>query len=191
MEPSVWSQVSSAVASEFSDLPNVTEITRVLLRLSMAALLGGLLGMEREHKGKAAGVRTHMLVSMGAALFVLLASQGGMEDAELSRVLQGVIAGIGFLGAGTILKTEHEDKVRGLTTAAGIWLTAAIGMAAGLGREATAVLSTLLALAVFAVVPVLVRLLPGKNGDSDAVAQSDGSSQAPSGADRTTAQSKN
>ena len=191
MEPSVWSQVSSAVASEFSDLPNVTEITRVLLRLSMAALLGGLLGMEREHKGKAAGVRTHMLVSMGAALFVLLASQGGMEDAELSRVLQGVIAGIGFLGAGTILKTEHEDKVRGLTTAAGIWLTAAIGMAAGLGREATAVLSTLLALAVFAVVPVLVRLLPGKNGDSDAVDQSDGSSQAPSGADRTTAQSKN
>ena len=182
MEPSVWSQVSSAVASEFSDLPNVTEITRVLLRLSMAALLGGLLGMEREHKGKAAGVRTHMLVSMGAALFVLLASQGGMEDAELSRVLQGVIAGIGFLGAGTILKTEHEDKVRGLTTA--------IGMAAGLGREATAVLSTLLALAVFAVVPVLVRLLPGKNGDNGAVEQSDGI-QAPSGADRAAAQSKN
>lgn len=160
MEPSVWNQVSSAVVSEFSDLPDVTELTRVLLRLLMAALLGGLLGMEREHKGKAAGVRTHMLVSMGAALFVLLASQGGMQDAELSRVLQGVIAGIGFLGAGTILKAEHEDKVRGLTTAAGIWLTAAIGMAAGLGRESTAVLSTLLALGVFALVPVLVRLLP-------------------------------
>jgi len=166
MEPSVWSQVGSAVASEFSDLPNVTELTRVLLRLLMAALLGGLLGMEREHKGKAAGVRTHMLVSMGAALFVLLASQGGMKDAELSRVLQGVIAGIGFLGAGTILKAEHEDKVRGLTTAAGIWLTAAIGMAAGLGREATAVVSTVLALAVFAVVPVLVRLLPEPEPDN-------------------------
>lgn len=157
MEPGVWSQISSAMASEFSDLPNAAELTRLLLRLSMAALLGGLLGMEREHKGKAAGVRTHMLVSMGAALFVLLASQGGMKDAELSRVLQGVIAGIGFLGAGTILKAEHEDKVRGLTTAAGIWLTAAIGVAAGLGRESTAVLSTLLALGVLALVPMLVR----------------------------------
>ena len=157
MAPDVWSQVGSAVVAEFSDLPDATELTRVLLRLLMAALLGGLLGMEREHKGKAAGVRTHMLVSMGAALFVLVASQAGMQDAELSRVLQGVIAGIGFLGAGTILKTEQEDKVRGLTTAAGIWLTAAIGVAAGLGREATAVLSTLLALGVLALVPALVR----------------------------------
>ena len=151
MEPSVWSQVSSAVVAEFSDLPDVTELTRVLLRLLMAALLGGLLGMEREHKGKAAGVRTHMLVSMGAALFVLLASQGGMEDAELSRVLQGVIAGIGFLGAGAIIKLSGEREIRGLTTAAGIWMTAAIGAAAGMGREATAVVSTLMALFVLAV----------------------------------------
>ena len=166
MAPDVWSQVGSAVVAEFSDLPDATELTRVLLRLLMAALLGGLLGMEREHKGKAAGVRTHMLVSMGAALFVLVASQAGMQDAELSRVLQGVIAGIGFLGAGTILKTEQEDKVRGLTTAAGIWLTAAIGVAAGLGREATAVLSTLLALGVLALVPALVRHPPSTDKDT-------------------------
>ena len=162
---SVWGQIGMAVVAEFSDLPDVAEFTRVVLRLLLAALLGGLLGIERERKGKAAGVRTHMLVSMGAALFVLLASQGGMEDAELSRVLQGVIAGIGFLGAGTILKAEREEKVYGLTTAAGIWLTAAIGVAAGLGRESTAVLSTMLTLGVLAVVPILVREVePGQDG---------------------------
>ena len=154
---SVWGQIGMAVAAEFSDLPDVTEFTRVVLRLLLAALLGGLLGFEREKKGKAAGVRTHMLVSMGAALFVLLASQGGMKDSELSRVIQGVIAGIGFLGAGTILKAEREEKVYGLTTAAGIWLTAAIGVAAGLGRESTAVLSTLLVLGVLALVPALLK----------------------------------
>lgn len=174
MTADVWTQVSSAVVAEFSDLPDAAEFTRVMVRLLLAALLGGLLGIERESKGKAAGVRTHMLVSMGAALFVLLASQGGMQDAELSRVLQGVIAGIGFLGAGTILKAEHEDKVRGLTTAAGIWLTAAIGVAAGLGREATAVLSTLLALVVLTLVPLLVRRFepadPASPPDTDAPA---------------------
>ena len=162
---SVWGQIGMAVAAEFSDLPDVAEFTRVVLRLLLAALLGGLLGMEREHKGKAAGVRTHMLVAMGAALFVLLASQGGMEDAELSRVLQGVIAGIGFLGAGTILKAEREEKVYGLTTAAGIWLTAAIGVAAGLGRESTAVLSTVLVLGVLALVPALVKDVEPGSGD--------------------------
>lgn len=157
MANDLWSQVTSAVVAEFSDLPSVVEFTRVMLRLLLAALLGGLLGIEREHKGKAAGVRTHMLVSMGAALFVLLATQGGMQANELSRVMQGVIAGIGFLGAGTILKADQEEKVRGLTTAAGIWLTAAIGVAAGMGREATAVLSTLLALGVLTLMPRLIE----------------------------------
>ena len=118
-------------------------------------LLGGLLGWEREHAGKAAGVRTHMLVAMGAALFVLVAQQAGIEAADNSRVLQGIIAGVGFLGAGTILKGDAESQVKGLTTAAGIWLTAAIGVAAGLGREATAVLSTVLALVVLWAIPML------------------------------------
>lgn len=157
MPDDLWEQIGFAVRAEFSDLPTLVEFTRVVLRLLLAALLGGLLGIERESKGKAAGVRTHMLVSMGAALFVLLATQGGMELTELSRVMQGVIAGIGFLGAGTILKGEDESKVQGLTTAAGIWLTAAIGVAAGLGRESTAVLSTLLALGVMSLVPALVK----------------------------------
>jgi putative Mg2+ transporter-C (MgtC) family protein len=159
MTASRWQQVGETILSEFSDLPDAAQFTRVLLRLTLAALLGALLGIEREQKGKAAGVRTHMLVAMGAALFVLLAQQAGMPGADLSRVMQGVIAGIGFLGAGTILKDHDEDKVKGLTTAAGIWLTAAIGVAAGMGREATAVLSTLLTLGILSLMPRLVRLL--------------------------------
>ena len=155
-----WSQqVTQTIVSEFSDLPDAAQVTRILLRLTLAALLGGLLGIEREQKGKAAGVRTHMLVAMGAAMFVLLAQQEGMDSADLSRVVQGIIAGVGFLGAGTILKSDHQDRVKGLTTAAGIWLTAAIGVAAGLGRESTAVLSTLLALAIFALMPRIVNLM--------------------------------
>ncbi|MEO6320674.1 MAG: MgtC/SapB family protein [Polaromonas sp.] len=159
MGSGAWQQINQTIVSEFSDLPDAGEVTRILLRLTLAALLGGLLGIEREQKGKAAGVRTHMLVAMGAALFVLLSQQAGMSSADLSRVIQGIIAGIGFLGAGTILKDDNEEKVKGLTTAAGIWLTAAIGVAAGMGRESTAVLSTLLALAIFSLMPRLVSLL--------------------------------
>jgi putative Mg2+ transporter-C (MgtC) family protein len=143
----IWQEVAATVASEFSDVPDAAQVTRIVLRLLLAALLGGLLGIEREQAGKAAGVRTHMLVSLGAALFVLVPQQAGIGEADLSRVIQGVIAGVGFLCAGTILKTG-EHHVKGLTTAAGIWLTAAIGIAAGMGREMTAVLSTLLALGI-------------------------------------------
>lgn len=159
MGSGTWQEVVQTIASEFSDLPDAGEVTRILLRLTLAAVLGGLLGIEREQKGKAAGVRTHMLVAMGAALFVMLSQQSGMEHDGVSRVVQGIIAGVGFLGAGTILKGGDEEKVKGLTTAAGIWLTAAIGVAAGMGRESTAVLSALLALAVFTVIPHLVRLV--------------------------------
>ena len=156
-EPSLawWQQVASTVASEFSDVPDAGQATRILVRLTVAGLLGGLLGWEREHAGKAAGVRTHMLVAMGAAMFVLVAQQSGIGAADSSRVIQGIIAGVGFLGAGTILKGHGDNQVHGLTTAAGIWLTAAIGVAAGLGREVTAVLSTLLALAVLWLLPLL------------------------------------
>ena len=147
----------ATAVQEFSDLGDAAQATRLVLRLTVAAVLGGLLGIEREHKGKAAGIRTHMLVAMGSALFVLVSQQSGVIAADMSRVIQGLIAGIGFLGAGTILKGQNEEKVQGLTTAAGIWMTAAIGMAAGLGLEVTATLSTLLALAIFAVVPWILR----------------------------------
>jgi putative Mg2+ transporter-C (MgtC) family protein len=156
-----WHAVIETIASEFSDLPDVPQFTRLVLRLLLAALLGGLLGLQRERHGKDAGVRTHMLVALGAAMFVLVPQQAGMEAADLSRVMQGVIAGIGFLCAGTILKSG-DDQVRGLTTAAGIWLTAAIGMAAGVGRDATAVLSTMLALGILALEGPIRRLIRGR-----------------------------
>jgi putative Mg2+ transporter-C (MgtC) family protein len=160
----VWEQIVSTVVAEFSDLNDVTEIVRVSVRLLMAALLGGILGYEREQRGKSAGIKTHMLVCMGAALFVLIPQQAGMvSEAELSRVIQGVVAGIGFLGAGAILKGDDEKDLKGLTTAAGIWLTAAIGVAAGLGRESSAILCTVFALLVLVVIPRSAVLLKPKN----------------------------
>jgi len=152
-----WDQVTATVAAEFSDVGDIAQLTRIAVRLLLAALLGFALGFEREQHGKAAGVRTHMLVALGAALFVLVPQQAGVSGADMTRVIQGVVAGIGFLGAGAIIKGGAEESVKGLTTAAGIWLTAAIGIACGLGREATAVLSALLAFAILALVPHLPR----------------------------------
>ncbi|MFF5866695.1 MgtC/SapB family protein [Pseudomonas sp. NPDC012596] len=153
------------IQAEFADITDEQEVTRILLRLLMAAVLGAVLGFEREHKGKSAGVRTHMLVSMGAALFVLAPSMAGADDQALSRVVQGIVAGIGFLGAGTILKGNGRDPshVKGLTTAAGLWMTAAIGTAAGMGREATALISTLMALLVLATMPLVVEKVEREN----------------------------
>lgn len=152
----MWATIVDTLRSEFSDAPDAEQVTRIMTRLLLAGLLGGLLGYEREHKGKAAGIRTHMLVAMGAALFVLVPELGGMTVADMSRVIQGVVTGIGFLGAGAIIKHRDEEDVQGLTTAAGIWMTAAIGVACGLGRETTALLSALLALAVLALLPRLI-----------------------------------
>lgn len=153
----MWQEVWNTVLSEFSDIPDATQITRITLRLLVAAALGGLLGYERESQGKSAGVRTHMLVAIGAALFVLIPQQAGASTADLTRVLQGLIAGVGFLGAGAIILGTKQVETQGLTTAAGIWVTAAIGAAAGMGRESTAVLSTLVALFALSVVPWIVR----------------------------------
>lgn len=150
---SIWQQISSTFVAEFSDLKDVSEITTITIRLLMAALLGGILGFEREQRGKAAGMKTHMLVAIGSALFVLIPMQAGLSESEISRVVQGVIAGIGFLGAGAILKGADEKDLKGLTTAASIWLTAAIGVAAGLGRESSAILCTLLALLILVIIP--------------------------------------
>lgn len=151
---STWQAVWQAVASDFTDL-DAPQAARVGVRLLFAAVLGGALGFEREQKGKAAGMRTHMLVALGSALFVVIAQHPDGSAADVSRVIQGLVAGIGFLGAGSILSGTREGEVKGLTTAASIWLTAAIGVAAGLGREATAVFSTVLALVILAVIPRL------------------------------------
>lgn len=143
---SVW----LTVIEEFSDIPDIVEATRILLRLTVAVLMGAAIGYERERRGRDAGLRTHMLVSLGAALFVIIPLQSGMSVTDLSRVIQGLTAGIGFLGAGAIIKLDRDHEIRGLTTAASIWVTAAIGLAAGMGREATAVLSTVVALFILA-----------------------------------------
>jgi putative Mg2+ transporter-C (MgtC) family protein len=149
----VWHDVWWAVRADFSDLPGVVEVTQLVLRMLLAALLGGVLGYQRERQGKEAGLRTHMLVALGSTFFVLVPLQAGMAIGDLSRVLQGLIAGIGFLIAGTILKQQAEGHIQGLTTAAGLWLTAAVGVAVGLGREASAVLGTVLALIILALLP--------------------------------------
>ncbi len=170
----IWREVLQTVADEFSDIADVQHLTRIMLRLLVAALLGGLLGYEREAHGKAAGVRTHMLVAIGGALFVLVPQQAGASISDVTRVVQGLVAGIGFLGAGAIVKGGSSRDVRGLTTAAGVWMTAAIGVAAGLGREATALLSTLLALAVFELMPHVVRRLDPTGDKPVASADDDG-----------------
>lgn len=115
------------------------------LRLLAALFLGGLIGMEREYRAKDAGFRTHFLVALGATLFTLI-SQYGFGDGvkDTSRVAAQVVSGIGFLGAGLIV--FQKNVVRGLTTAAGLWVTAAIGMACGVGMYATATTVTLLML---------------------------------------------
>jgi putative Mg2+ transporter-C (MgtC) family protein len=155
--------VRDTVVSEFSDIPDVAQVTLITLRLMVAATLGGLLGYEREQKGKAAGLRTHMLVALGAALFVLIPQQAGASVADLSRVLQGLVAGVGFLGAGAIITGSQKMEAKGLTTAASIWLTAAIGVAAGMGREATAVLSALLAWSILYLIPKVEQLFESRN----------------------------
>ena len=113
--------------------------------------LGGVLGWERESAGKWAGLRTHMLVAMGTTLFVVAALESGMEDDAMSRVIQGLVTGIGFLGAGSILKIHEDKEIHGLTTAAGIWMTAAASVAIGLGQILTGMLAGVLAWVVLAV----------------------------------------
>ena len=154
---SVWEVIVATVAAEFSDINDIEQNTRVGVRLVLAVLLGGVLGYERESQGKAAGLRTHMLVSLGAALFVIGADPTGTFNDSMSRVIQGVVAGIGFLGAGTIIKSASLSNIRGLTTAAGLWLTAAMGVAIGLGQEVIAIMTTLLALIILHLVPLLLE----------------------------------
>jgi putative Mg2+ transporter-C (MgtC) family protein len=118
----------------FVGLGDSAHVVRVLLRLGSAVIAGGILGFERELEHKRAGLRTHMLVALGAALFSLLAAEMSTNfGTDVGRVIQGIATGIGFIGAGTIFKLTEQHEVRGLTTAAGIWVTAAVGTAMGAG----------------------------------------------------------
>ena len=139
----IWQELTSG-------LPDVRQLVHVLIRLLAATLLGAVVGFQREKAGKPAGLRTHILVSLGTAVFVLSCSGVGMDLEGLSRVIQGIVTGIGFIGAGSILKLSEERDIQGLTTAAGVWMTAAIGVSVGLGSLGVALLSTLFTLIVLA-----------------------------------------
>ena len=105
-----------------------------LIKMVLAFGLGSVIGINREHAGENAGWRTHILVTMAAAAFVMSMKESGAVMADLVHVVQGVATGIGFLGAGVILRVADSTRIRGLTTAASIWLTAAVGCAIGVGR---------------------------------------------------------
>ncbi len=121
-----------------------TEI-EMILRLLLSAALGAAIGYQRERAGKSAGLRTHVLISTGAALFTISSIYGFGAGADPSRIAAGIVAGIGFLGAGAILRREG-GIVEGLTTAATIWVVAAIGLAAGAGLYLVSAVATALAL---------------------------------------------
>jgi putative Mg2+ transporter-C (MgtC) family protein len=161
-----WPGEIGLILQEELALSSLPELTRSGFRLLVAVLLGALVGYDRERKDRAAGLRTHMLVALGAALFVVAGLNAGMDNADVSRILQGIIAGIGFLGAGAIIKLSEKEQVKGLTTAAGIWATAAIGITAGMGHILTATLSALLVVLILAVLPRLENRINERN-DSD------------------------
>jgi putative Mg2+ transporter-C (MgtC) family protein len=128
------------------------DIVDVALRLLAAAVMGSIIGVDREVRGKPAGMRTHAMVTLGAALATIIAVRVGPTTYEhvdaVSRVIQGIIAGVGFLGGGAILKSNDQESVHGLTTAASIWFVAALGIACGIGQWLAALIAVVLALLI-------------------------------------------
>lgn len=140
-------------------------IPSVLLRLSVAILLGACIGAERQSHAQPAGLRTNTLVALGTCLFMIISAYGftsflGLPHVQVdpSRIASYVVAGIGFLGAGTIFRSQEGEKTKGLTTAASIWVVAAIGLASGLGLIVEAILTTALTLIVLVVLRPLEDL---------------------------------
>jgi len=163
----MWQVIWEAIIEEFSDVPDMESAIRIVFRLLIAGILGGLLGYERERRGKSAGIRTHMLVSVGAALFIVVSQQSGVSPDDMTRVIQGVLQGIGFLGAGAIIIGTIKERSRGLTTAANIWAAAGIGVSAGLGLGATAVLSTFVILFILLVIPLFFPKMYKETNNKD------------------------
>jgi putative Mg2+ transporter-C (MgtC) family protein len=148
----VWEELAAG-------FPDAETMARITVRLIIAMIFGAVIGIQRERAGKPAGVRTHMLVSSGAAVFLIASGEFGMDPDSISRVIQGLVTGIGFLGAGAILKLYDKRAVEGLTTAAGIWMTAALGVAVGLGRFGLALVATFLAWMTLSLVRQLENML--------------------------------
>jgi putative Mg2+ transporter-C (MgtC) family protein len=153
----IWEELTAG-------LPDARQLTHVLIRLTAATILGAVVGYERERARKPAGLRTHMLVTAGTTVFILACSGAGMSADGLSRVVQGLVTGIGFIGAGSILKVTDKGDVHGLTTAASVWMTAAIGVAVGLGALGVAMLSTV---AAFIILSLSKRSLMGAGDGHD------------------------
>ena len=135
-------------------------VSEDFMRLAAAAVLGGIIGLEREWSGHWAGLRTHILVSLGCAIFII----GGMgivgrESEAVTRIVQGIASGIGFLGAGTILKLDDKREIKGLTTASSIWLAAALGTAAGAGEFGLATASAIISVSVLGFLPPVEKWL--------------------------------
>ena len=151
-----WEELSAG-------LPDVRQLIHVIIRLVAAAILGAIVGIQRERAGKPAGLRTHILVMLGTTVFVVASSTSGMDADGLSRVIQGIVTGIGFIGAGSILKLNNERDIIGLTTAAGIWMTAAIGVAVGLGVLGLAILGTALTLIILKISDPIELRFQSKN----------------------------
>jgi putative Mg2+ transporter-C (MgtC) family protein len=135
---------------------------QLVIRLLAAVLLGALIGYERELRAKNAGVRTHIMVALGAALFMIISQYGfpGADKFDAARIAAGVVTGIGFIGGGIIMKRKHD--VSGLTTAASLWVTGAVGLSAGCGMFEVAILSTVLVLACLEALSIFSFKLGGK-----------------------------
>ena len=147
----LWQELTNGI-------PDSRNFWIIVIRVLAATVLGGIVGIQRERAGKPAGVRTHILVSLGTAVVVLTCAASGMDMDGQSRVIQGIVTGIGFIGAGSILKVSEEKDIRGLTTAAGLWLTAAIGVSSGLGTLGISLITTILALIILALEGVVARI---------------------------------
>ena len=139
----------------FAILPDTRQFMRLMIRLPIAVLIGAVIGLQRERIHKPAGLKTHMLVALGGALFVLGPIEFGMDADDLSRIIQGIVTGIGFLGGGAILKIQEQREIEGLTSAAGIWMTAAMGIAAGLGRVGLALITLIMTWGILSLAAVI------------------------------------
>jgi len=146
----------------FGHVPSWEKVVEIASRMIAAILLGSIIGVQRELVGKPAGLRTHALVTLAAAVFTIIPLEAGMSLEDLSRVIQGVATGIGFIGAGVILKRHDEGEVLGLTTAASIWTATAVGIGIGIGHVVMAAIAVALTLIVLATLNLVDRWIAFK-----------------------------
>jgi putative Mg2+ transporter-C (MgtC) family protein len=136
------------------------EWTTIVIRLAVSIVVGGLIGLERELEHKPAGLRTIILVCLGSTIFMLIGIELGLVSSEMGRIVAGVVTGIGFLGAGAIIRARGE--VYGLTTAATIWLSSGLGLAVGIGYYILAVIASIFILVVLRILGIVERALSKK-----------------------------